>query len=102
MRQTRDYYQRFYRSTEWRGCRVRHLRVHPACVRCRRVRTHMAVDHILPLRTHWSKRLDPANLQTLCPGCHRGKHREDLSGYRTDVDATGWPTDTRHPIHTLP
>ena len=101
MRLSRAQCQAFYHSREWIRLRRRYIQLHPACVRCRRIVERMAVDHILPLQTHWHSRLDTANLQTLCPGCHRHKYREDVQGYRTDVDATGWPRDKRHPIHGM-
>ncbi|MEC2504384.1 HNH endonuclease, partial [Bacillus cereus] len=35
------------------------------------------VDHIIPIRVDWSKRLEPSNLQTLCHACHNKKTKED-------------------------
>ncbi|PFA33091.1 HNH endonuclease [Bacillus cereus] len=35
------------------------------------------VDHIIPLLVDWLRRLDPANLQTLCHACHNKKTKED-------------------------
>ena len=35
------------------------------------------VDHIVPIREDWSKRLDSTNLQSLCYRCHREKTRKD-------------------------
>ncbi|PFK07818.1 HNH endonuclease, partial [Bacillus cereus] len=35
------------------------------------------VDHIIPIRVDWSKRLEPMNLQTLCHACHNKNTKED-------------------------
>lgn len=43
------------------------------CVMCladRRITRAVAVDHIIPIRDDWSKRLDPANCRSLCLACH--------------------------------
>ena len=34
------------------------------------------VDHIIPIRMDWSKRLEPTNLQTLCHACHNKKTKK--------------------------
>ena len=40
------------------------------CVQCRSndiIKIGDVVDHIIPIRMDWSKRLEPTNLQTLLP-----------------------------------
>ena len=39
------------------------------------------IDHILPLRLFWDKRLDENNLQVLCSKCNKKKGNEILSKY---------------------
>ena len=48
-------------------------RDHGLCVQCRSndiIKIGDVVDHIIPIRMDWSKRLEPTNLQTLCHACH--------------------------------
>lgn len=40
------------------------------------------VDHIYPVRFHWSKRYDLTNLQVLCRNCNKRKKSIDASDYR--------------------
>ena len=51
-----------------------------AYVQCRSkdiIKIGDVVDHIIPIRVDWSKRLEPTNLQTLCHACHNKKTKED-------------------------
>lgn len=60
-------------------------RDHGLCVQCRRdgiIKIGDVVDHIIPLLVDWSKRLDPANLQTLCHAHHNKKTKEDEKKYK--------------------
>ena len=55
-------------------------RDHGLCVQCRSkdiIKIGDVVDHIVPIRVDWSKRLEPSNLQTLCHACHNKKTKED-------------------------
>ena len=55
-------------------------RDHGLCVQCRSngiIKIGDVVDHIIPIRVDWSKRLEPINLQTLCHACHNKKTKED-------------------------
>ncbi|MEC2595813.1 HNH endonuclease, partial [Bacillus cereus] len=55
-------------------------RDHGLCVQCRSkdiIKIGDVVDHIIPIRVDWSKRLEPSNLQTLCHACHNKKTKED-------------------------
>ena len=55
-------------------------RDHGLCVQCRSkdiIKIGDVVDHIIPIRMDWSKRLEPTNLQTLCHACHNKKTKED-------------------------
>lgn len=75
--QARDY------GAAWQAARDAHLLANPRCNSCRGVATD--VDHVVPLRDGGTS--GPANLQSLCRGCHRRKTmREDgrraMSGSR--------------------
>src|SRR5262249_29142692 len=63
----------FYRSKEFRQARIATMqRAGGACQRCQRNCPQSGhCHHMAPLRTNWAARLDPANLQWLCPNCHR-------------------------------
>lgn len=78
--------RRFYESYEWRKLRYTILQRDGAkCLACgadRQTGTTLHVDHILPLRKHWDKRLDPENLQTLCSACNHGKGNWDTTDWR--------------------
>lgn len=84
--------------------KARHLALHPLCVRCLkagRVRPVEHLDHIVPLE-HGGKDFDedPANAQGLCIPCHDIKTSEDR-GFKHrpsgECNASGMPTDPRHP-----
>jgi len=61
---------------DWREMRKLHLEAEPLCRHCalrgieRRARV---VDHVESVRTAPERRLDPANLQSLCFPCHNAK-----------------------------
>jgi hypothetical protein len=55
-------------DSAWARLRAAHLAAHPACVACGRAGQH--VDHIVTVRQDPARRLDPANLQTLCAMHH--------------------------------
>ena len=50
---------------DWQRVRKRHLAQHPTCVRCGAA--GVDVDHVVSVRKAPDRRLDPTNLQTLCP-----------------------------------
>jgi hypothetical protein len=55
-------------DADWQRLRARHLAAHPACVRCGEAAS--VVDHVVAVRLAPHRRLDPANLQSLCVHCH--------------------------------
>lgn len=67
----------FYRSIEWIQLSQEFRQSHPYCFRCGKqaIETRLEVDHIIELQDMATPelRLDPANLQCLCPSCHRIK-----------------------------
>jgi 5-methylcytosine-specific restriction protein A len=78
-----DKYQRdpkstaFYKSKAWRDMRAYTFsKQHGLCQHClidnRFVRGDI-VDHKLPIKANWSKRLQEDNLQVLCHKCHNNK-----------------------------
>lgn len=81
----------FYRSPEWLAVREAVLvRDHGLCQRCLwegRITPADTVHHIVELREDWSRRLDPANLVSLCQACHNAVHgrRDRRRGGRGDT-----------------
>jgi 5-methylcytosine-specific restriction protein A len=68
--------KKFYNSAAWAAASKRQLAREPlcaACLRAGRVRPAEIADHIIPIRDGGG-RLDEANLQSLCRGCHNRKH----------------------------
>lgn len=82
-----DKYQRdkrsnsFYHSMAWKKVRkLAILNSNGLCVRCfdnNRLVQGYIVDHIIPVKEDWSKRLELDNLQYLCLACHNKKTNED-------------------------
>lgn len=75
----------FYHSKEWQRIRqVALTRDHYLCQHClreNRITPADVVDHIVPVRVDWSKRLSLDNLQSLCHACHNKKTAEDKRKY---------------------
>lgn len=73
-------YNKFYKTSRWVKLSRRTLQNKPVCVSCLSkgiIKKADLVDHIVPIREDWSKRLDPKNLQPLCYRCHRLKTKKD-------------------------
>lgn len=77
----------FYNSAAWRRARERALRrdggLCQAHLALGKVRPGNHVDHIVPIEQDWARRLDLANLRTLCLPCHnavRGEQRQGEGG----------------------
>lgn len=73
-------YDSFYHSKEWQAVRLqvldRDCYLCQVCKRAGRITPAATVHHIVPVRVDWSKRLDPANLETICRACHNAEHSE--------------------------
>lgn len=73
----------FYASFEWRQARYSILKKSAGCcMLCNRSDLPLHVDHIKPLRKHWSLRLRLDNLQVLCEECNHGKGNWDETDWR--------------------
>lgn len=86
--------KRGYDAT-WQKLRESVLAAEPACRYCQEMGiTEPAehVDHIIPLHVRPDLRLEPTNLQPLCPECHNSvKAREEVRGARIGCDVKGMP-----------
>ncbi|MCQ6531095.1 HNH endonuclease [Bacillus mycoides] len=84
-KETVRYYDKHIRNKSSRSFYISRLefiyrRDHGLCVQCRSndiIKIGDVVDHTIPIRVDWSKRLEPTNLQTLCHACHNKKTKED-------------------------
>jgi len=69
--------KRFYHSTAWKKAReIIKIRDNGLCQQClkdKRITIGTIVDHIIPIKQDWNKRLDEDNLQLLCQSCHNKK-----------------------------
>ena len=84
---TPEYVERakeFYSSYDWRSLRYKvFLRDGRVCALCRTSEgVILHVDHIIPLRRDWGRRLDINNLQVLCEACNHGKGSMDTTDWR--------------------
>lgn len=79
----------------WRRVRKRHLMANPLCVYCLRqgiVTAANVVDHIERIALAPHRRLDPANLQSLCKRHHDAdKQAEDKGRALVTIGLDGWP-----------
>lgn len=84
-----DRYKKFYRSRAWRAARYQYLKSQPQPLRCAccgatSQDVRLAVDHIVPIKKDWSRRLDPTNFQVLCAAdCNLGKGSHDETDWKT-------------------
>lgn len=79
----------FYKSTEWQKVRQQALiRDNNLCVMClsnSKIKQAYIVDHIVPIKLDWSKRLTLSNLQCLCLPCHNTKTDKDKKKYSRGI-----------------
>ena len=89
--------------------RIRHrwFGMHPLCALCKaegKVVLAVELDHVVAL-VNGGPDFDAdegANRQGLCAACHADKTRVDRGhGPSSAVDASGWPTDPRHPWNAV-
>lgn len=72
-----DRSKQFYHSSAWKRARdLIRIRDNGLCIEClnqKRITVGTIVDHIIPIKQNWNKRLDEDNLQLLCQSCHNKK-----------------------------
>lgn len=78
-------YTSFYGSSAWKKMRNKVKRrddyVCRHCLSRGLITPGTLVDHIIPTKIDWDKRLDINNLQLLCDACHNIKTHEDEQKY---------------------
>jgi 5-methylcytosine-specific restriction endonuclease McrA len=78
----------FYTSRAWRSARYLFLKTQTdrrcRCCGATAAQTRLVVDHVLSVREHWDRRLDPTNFQILCNDCNLGKGSRDATDFRSE------------------
>jgi 5-methylcytosine-specific restriction enzyme A len=83
-----DKFKRFYASRAWRAARYAYLKTLARPVKCMccgasAQDVRLAVDHVVPIKQDWSRRLDASNFQVLCAGdCNLAKASSDQTDWR--------------------
>ena len=76
---------KFYNSKGWKLLREmalnRDLGLCQHCYKGNKITMADMVDHIVPVKVNWERRLDINNLQSLCNRCHSVKTTEDKKNY---------------------
>lgn len=79
-------YYEFYKSPEWKRLRYDRLEKSKGKCECcgfgKKDGAKLNVDHIVPLRKDWSRRLDIKNTQVLCGSCNAGKGNRYTTDWR--------------------
>ncbi len=74
---TEDDISAFYTSWKWHTVRMKAiLKYGTECMCCGITKSRggvIHVDHVKPIRTHWTERFNLENLQILCESCNKGK-----------------------------
>jgi 5-methylcytosine-specific restriction enzyme A len=94
-------YRRLYNTRAWEVTRAEQLAREPFCRFCgdqgRRVLATIC-DHVDP--TSKARDFYAGPFQSLCKPHHdSAKQAEEQRGYGGQCDASGWPTDPRHPAN---
>lgn len=76
--------RKFYSSRQWQKLRSVKISREPLCEHCKEngiTKQAEVVDHIIPVKVAWNKRLRYSNLQSLCNKCHSIKTEKDKEKY---------------------
>ena len=95
-----DRYRSFISSARWQRLRLRQLKLHPLCERCRKKGKTVIADevhHILPCHDNPILQVAMSNLESLCTPCHAPLKADDHRGHSRELDAEGYATDPKHP-----
>ena len=84
----KDWARAFYKSDAWQAARLAVLdRDNGLCVDCGRIASEVHhVQHLTPENiSDPAVSLNPANLVSLCGGCHKRRHRRDRAAGRVQA-----------------
>ena len=83
---TQQQINEFYESWDWKRVRYDFIKNKKRRCECCGATPdngeRIVVDHILPIRHHWSSRFNISNLQLLCDSCNMGKGSRDTTDWR--------------------
>lgn len=84
-----DKFKRFYSSRAWRATRYAYLKTLPRPLRCQccgatAADARLCVDHIVPIKKDWSRRLDQTNFQLICSAENLAKASSDQTDWRME------------------
>jgi 5-methylcytosine-specific restriction endonuclease McrA len=85
-----DRYKKFYNSRAWGAARYAYLKTLARPLKCMccgasSQEVRLAVDHVIPIRKDWSRRLDASNFQVLCAvDCNLAKASSDQTDWRAE------------------
>lgn len=90
-------------DSRWQAARRAFLRSHPFCVACSSEGRHRQAEHVHHSTPHrGDQRIfwDRSRWVPLCQEHHnRDAQQSEVKGYANRVDASGLPTDGRHPFY---
>jgi 5-methylcytosine-specific restriction endonuclease McrA len=88
-----DRYRRFYNSRAWRAARYQFLKKQSRPLRCAActATTAVCVDHVVPIKRAWDRRLDQTNFQLLCNDCNLAKASSDQTDFRSNASTEAAP-----------
>ncbi len=98
-------WSRLYGTSRWERRSQLNLRMNPLCAECKRQgRTQGAnlSHHINEYRESFSElEFWYGPLESLCFAHHAKIHgfNQGAKEFETDIDASGWPLDPRHPVY---
>lgn len=74
----------FYYTDKWYELRKKIFKAYGRmCMRCKKTKKVMNIDHIKPRSKYKYLELEPSNMQVLCPKCNKAKSNKHCNDYRT-------------------
>lgn len=96
-------YRRLYRTARWKRTRADQLQAEPLCRACMargRVTEANVCNHMDKDAKATEEGFFAGPFSSLCAPCHdAGEQKGESAGYTAEADASGWPTDPRHPAN---
>ena len=96
-------YRALYRTARWKRTRAAQLQAEPLCRACQargRVAPATVCNHLDKDDKATEEGFFAGPFSSLCAPCHDGgEQKAESAGYTAEADASGWPTDPRHPAN---
>ena len=98
-------YRKLYNTRQWRETRSAQLTREPLCRAClaRDIITPATVcNHLDKAAKATTEGFFAGPFSSLCTRCHdAGEQKAESAGFSGEADASGWPTDPRHPANQI-